>query len=183
MRARIASLVALSAVTSACVTDDAATSTAAHLPTTSAVFAGQYRVPTSPELEAAAVFPVAEITWTVLDGVATLHYDLPVGLVGGVLEVDLSGPIDASGAEASLTGEVGTGTCVAADGAFACREVFTGLGSLPISMAVVEQVAATEYAGAVADRRAVASQFASDPIGIAEVSLSAPVVDDHGGRR
>jgi len=163
-----------------CTTDEP--TGAAQLPTTTQVFGGRYRVPTvTAALEAAAVFTVAEIDWTVVGGVATLHYDLPVGLVGGVLEVTLTGPIDADGTTATLTGEAGTGTCTAGDAGFACLETFTGLGTLPISMTVVEDTARVEYPSGVADRRAVASQFASDPIGIAEVDYAAPVVDDNGG--
>lgn len=165
-----------------CTTDEPAGPGAPQLPTATRVYAGRYLVPTvTPELEAAAVFPVAEIDWTVVGGVATLHYDLPVGLVGGVLDVTLTGPIDPDGTTATLTGEVGVGTCTAGTTGFACLETFTGLGTLPISMAVVEDTARVEYPSGVADRRAVASQFASDPIGIAEVDYGAPVVDDSGG--
>jgi hypothetical protein len=79
-----------------------------------------------------------------------------------------------------LTGAVGIGSCVAAQTTITCQEHFSNLGVLPISMAVVEAVAATEYTGPVADRARVATVFSSDPIGIVDFDLQSPVVDDHG---
>src|SRR5262249_22816697 len=62
---------------------------------TSGSFIGHYVVPTSPDLASAANFGVPEVDWTVSAGTATLHYELPVGLVGGTLPVTLSGPMPA----------------------------------------------------------------------------------------
>ena len=46
-------------------------------------------------------------------------------------------------------------------------------------MALVERAAAAEYAGPVADRVAVATVFGQpDPIGIATLELTQPVVED-----
>jgi hypothetical protein len=152
------------------------------LPLTSGSYRGTYRVPTSPELAPAATFPLEhDVDWTVANGIVTLHYDLPVGLVGGDLSVTLTGSIEGGDTSLFISGEVGTGTCAAAGTTVTCREVFTGLGVLPIDMAVVEARAATEYSGSVLDRVAVATVFSSDPIGIVDFDLSAPVIDDHGG--
>jgi hypothetical protein len=147
---------------------------------TTGVFAGSYEVPTSLELAAAAQYPVDHVEWIVVDGNATLHYDLPLGLVGGKLDVTLTGRVEANGTVA-LAGPVGVGSCFADARTITCREEFTGLGALPISVAVIEQLAATQYAGPVRDRVAVAAMFASEPIGIVVIDLAAPVIDDNGG--
>lgn len=152
------------------------------IPMTTGEYEGHYRVPVAdPALEAAARFPVPHVDWTVAGGVATLHYDLPVGLVGGVLDVTLTGAIAAGDRQVTLTGTDGTGVCVAAGTVITCHEQFTGLGALPISMRVVEQQAALEYAGPAADRTTVATLFDWDPIGIVDFDLTRPAPDDNGG--
>jgi hypothetical protein len=153
----------------------------ADQPTSVAVsgsFAGNYEVPIAPALDAAATFDVDHVDWTVVGDIATLHYDLPVGLVGGDLDVTLTGEIDHATQTVALSGPVGTGTCTATAGIVSCREVFTNLGALPISIAVVEQYAAREYPGPVEDRVRVARMFASEPIGIVVFDLNTPVIDD-----
>ena len=151
------------------------------LPVATGSFAGRYVVPTTPDLSAAATFSVKEVDWTVAGNVVTLEYALPVGLVGGTARVALTGTL--AGTQATLTGAVGSGACTATATTVTCREELSGLGAMPISMAVV-QAAATDYAGPVADRVTVASLFGSDPIGFVEIDLSTPVpfgIDDHGG--
>lgn len=165
-----------------CTTDDPADpASGAALPHASGAFAGRYDVPTSPELAAAATFPVDHVDWTVANGVATLHYDLPLGLVGGDLSVTLTGPIEPGSEQITVTGPVGTGTCTAAGSVVTCREVFTNLGALPISTTVVEQRATLEYTGPLQDRLAVVNMFASEPIGIVIFDVQQPVFDDNGG--
>src|SRR5262245_60691958 len=61
------------------------------LPLTSGTYAGSYIVPASPDLQPAAEFIVPTIDWTVTEGKITLHYHLPVGLVGGDIEITMSG--------------------------------------------------------------------------------------------
>lgn len=153
------------------------------LPTTSGTFVGNYRVPVAdaPELEAAASYPVAEVHWTLVGNTVTLDYHLPDGLVGGLIGIDLSGPLAAGATQSDLAGDLAIGTCVAKAQIVTCAEDFGDLGVLPISMAVVDQAAAREYTGPVADRRAVAQRFSTDPIGILEIDFARPVVDDHGG--
>ncbi len=152
------------------------------LPLVSGDFIGTYRVPVEPALEAAAIFPVGHVEWLVVDGMVTLHYDLPVGLVGGVLDVDFVGPIAAGDRVAHLTSVNGTGTCTAVGTVISCLERFANLGPLPISTALVEQTAALEYAGPVADRTRVAMLFGGeDPIGIVEFDITHPAPDDGGG--
>ena len=173
---------ALSLALVAC-TDDGTTPVGGGdaIPQQSGSFVGHYRVPVSTELEAAAIFPVDHVDWTVTGGVATLHYDLPVGLVGGALDVTFTGAIARGATEATLTSPAGTGTCTAVGTVISCLERFGDLGTLPISMLVVEQTAAAEYAGPVDDRRAVATIFGGpDPIGIVEFDVSQLAPDDGG---
>jgi hypothetical protein len=164
-----------------CATEGATTGATAPIPVTTGIYAGSYEVPTTPNLESAAMFAVDHIDWTVAGSVATLHYDLPLGLVGGKVEVTLSGQLEPGATTLTLTGAVGTGSCVATASTITCREQFTNLGALPISTAVVEQQASLGYAGPVMHRLQVANQFASDPIGIAYIDLQSPIIDDHGG--
>ena len=152
---------------------------AAPLPNTSGAYRGAYAVPVPAELAAAATFPLDHLDWTVIGDVVTLHYDLPVGLVGGDVRIDLTGRLAPGATEVVLTGAVGSGTCTSDGLRLSCVEQFTGLGALPISMPLVEQTAAAEYAGPVADRVAVANVFGQpDPIGVATLELTAPVVED-----
>ena len=153
------------------------------VPTTSGKFAGHYVVPTTADLASAANFTVPDVSWTVSSGTATLHYELPVGLVGGTLPVTLSGPIASGATSVSLSSASGTGTCTASGTIISCSEAFSNLGTLPISMTVVQQTAVTDGVS-VTDRTAVANLFPSDPIGTVSLDLSKPAADDgghHGG--
>jgi hypothetical protein len=169
-------------LTTACTDDGDGGSTAptgAFPPTGS--YASAYRVPTTdPALASAAVYPVDHVDWTVTGDVLTLHYDLPLGLVGGKLDVTFTGTFDGTDTIA-IAGANGTGSCTVTGARVACNEVFVALGTLPIDMAVVEQRAVAEYPGPVADRRQLATVFGSDPIGIVEIDSTMPVVDDKGG--
>ena len=138
-----------------------------------------YRVPVESALEPAAEFALREASWKVVEGTAELEYDLPLGLVGGLLKVNLEGPFNAATGTAELSGPVGTGSCSVVGDIVSCVEHFTGLGPLPLSMDEVERIAMLEYDGPVQDRIDVASIFAIDPIGIAELDLAAlPTNDD-----
>jgi len=185
MRTLVLGLVASIAVIAGCTADGGAPlpplTPGDPLPATTGSYLGRYQVPTSAELAAAATYPVDHVDWTVAAGVVTLHYQLPDGLVGGRIDVTFTGTLPSGGTVVDLAGAVGTGTCVATATTVTCREEFTDLGTLPISMAVVEQVAAMQYAGPVADRVAVAGVFSSDPIGLVEIDLQSPIVDDSGG--
>ena len=150
------------------------------VPTTSGSFVGHYIVPAPPDIASAATFVVADVDWTVASGTATLHYELPLGLVGGVLPVTLSGPVAAGATSIQLTSTVGTGWCTAQGTQITCGEAFDDLGALPMSQAVVEQVAAQDTV-TVASRVAVANIFSSDPIGTVDFDLSVPADDDDGG--
>jgi hypothetical protein len=151
------------------------------IPTTTGSFLGSYTVPTSAALASAGVFSVPEVDWTITAGVVTLHYDLPVGLVGGDLSVTFSAPLASGATTAQLTGTNGTSGCTASGTVVTCSEVFSGLGTLPISMAVVQQQAASTFSGPVASRVAVANLFSSDPIGTVSFDTSKPADDDGGG--
>ena len=149
------------------------------LPRATGSYAGVYRVPTvSDELAAAATFPIESADWTVTGELVTLHYDLPVGLVGGDVDVTLTGVLAPGATRAELSGPVGTGSCTARGGIVSCTEIFDNIGTLPISVDVVARAAAMEYRGAVDDRVAVAMLFGSDPIGVLEFDLSMPELDD-----
>lgn len=147
------------------------------LPLTSGRFTGSYRVPTADGLAAASTFSVTRIDWTIQAGIARLDYPLPVGLVGGDLAIRLEGPIEPGATEVVLVDQVGTGTCVASASLVTCSERFIDLGAIPISLTVVEQVAAAEYPGPASDRVEVATQFASDPIGFVTIDLDSPIAD------
>jgi hypothetical protein len=152
----------------------------APLPQTSGTFAARYIVPVPAELADAAIYPVDHVDWEVAAGAVNLHYDLPEGLVGGLVPVSLSGPLAAGDTMIEVAGDNATGVCVATDSTVTCREEFFGLGALPLSMAVVTERAALEYSGPAADRQAVAGLFDTDPIGFVEIDLDSPVLDDHG---
>ena len=77
-----------------------------------------------------------------------------------------------------LSSNFGTGTCTAQGSKITCTEELTNLGTLPISEAVVEQVAAVEYPGPASDRVQVAAFFSSDPIGTVDFDISKPAPDD-----
>jgi hypothetical protein len=152
------------------------------IPTTSGRFVGTYVVPTSADLASAAIFSVPEVSWSISGGgTATLHYDLPIGLVGGSLSVQLSGPITAGATTVHLTNSNGTGNCTASGTVISCGEAFTNLGTLPISMTVVQQQAAATFSGPVASRVAVAGIFSSDPIGTVSFDVSQPSGGGDGG--
>lgn len=179
MQMRIAG--AALALVAACSSDATDPSVEARdpVPAASGTFAGGYRVPTeTPALESAARYPVEDVHWFVTGNQVTLEYKLPVGLVGGKLEVEMSGTMEPDASTVTLSSSQGDGTCVAAAHEITCHEVFTNLGALPISEAVVAQVARTEYPGAVADRVALARQFGSEPIGIVIIDTLTPIVDD-----
>lgn len=172
----------ISATLVGCATDDAQPMTQPvpnhPIPNASGEYVGEYRVPTSAALEASATYPVESVDWTLIDGLVTLHYDLPLGLVGGDVDVTLTGTLEPGAHTLELTGAVGTGSCVVPKpDVIVCTEVFTNLGVLPISMAVVERSAAAE-AISIRDRVAIATQFASDPIGVVYIDLQAPYLDD-----
>jgi hypothetical protein len=156
---------------------------ARSVPTKSGSFVGHYTVPTSANLADAALFDVPEVDWTVVGGIATLHYDLPVGLVGGDLSVTLTGTMAPGSTKVQLAVGSGNGTCTATSATvITCSEVFGNLGALPISQNVVVQTAAVEYPGPSSDRVAVANIFSSDPIGTVRFDVSIPSDDDdHGG--
>jgi hypothetical protein len=151
------------------------------VPMTTGSFRGHYVVPAPASIADAATFVVSEVDWTVTAGTATLHYDLPVGLVGGEISVTFSGPIAANATTVRLTGTSGSGSCTASGTVIRCSENFGDLGPLPINQAIVEQTAATDYSGPVANRVAVANIFSSDPIGTVDLDTSLVSDDDHGG--
>ncbi|HVV85457.1 MAG TPA: hypothetical protein VHE35_20500, partial [Kofleriaceae bacterium] len=87
----------------------------------------------------------------------------------------------AGDAEVTLTGDQGTAACTAVASVVTCHEALANVGTLPISMRVVEQTAAADYAGPATDRTTVASVFGSDPIGFVDFDLTRAAPDDHGG--
>jgi hypothetical protein len=139
------------------------------LPTTSGTFRGHYVVPVPAHLVAAAKYPVDAVEWSVEHGIATLRYYLPMGLVGGSIEVEFRGSL-APGATSVVLKSTGggTSTCTALSTTVRCHEIFGDLGALPISMKIVRALAAQEYPGPVEDRVAVANVFSSDPIGFVD---------------
>jgi hypothetical protein len=177
----IASLLAGCAISAPVEGQQSETITADAVPRKSGSFLGHYVVPAPADLADAALFAMPEVDWTVTRGVATLHYDLPVGLVGGDLSVTLSGPIPSGATSVHLSSNFGSGTCTSQGSKITCSELLTNLGTLPISEAVVEQVAAVEYPGPASDRVQVATFFSSDPIGTIDFDVTQPSPDDDGG--
>src|SRR4051812_39160789 len=154
--------------------------TSQTIPTTTGRFIGSYTVPTSADLASAAIFDVPEVKWTISSGIVTLHYDLPVGLVGGDLSVTFSAPLGSGATNVHLTGLNGTSACTASGTVVSCGENFANLGPLPISMAIVQQDAAATFPGPVSSRVAVANFFSSDPIGTIRFDVSRPLTDGGG---
>jgi hypothetical protein len=143
------------------------------LPTASGTFPGHYVVPAPPPLAAAARYSVDQVDWIVEHGIATLRYYLPVGLVGGSLEVEFSGSLRPGATTVTLkSAGGGTSTCTALGTTVTCQEIFGDLGPLPISMKVVTAYAAQEYPGPAEDRVAVANLFSSDPIGFVNFNVA-----------
>jgi len=169
-----------------CATSDAELSdplqqptTTTPVPTTSGEFVGHYVVPAPATLASAATFAVPEVEWTVTAGVATLHYDLPVGLVGGDVSVTLTGTLPPGSTTLQLTAGSGVGSCTAAGTQITCSEDFGNLGAMPISQTMVTQTAMQDGV-APASRAQVAALFGNDPIGTVRFDLSQPS-EDHGG--
>lgn len=160
-----------------CATDDASPTPPDQLPQTSGSYIGTYKVPTDPALAAAATFEVARIDWRVTGDGVHLGYDLPMGLVGGSVSVDMDGALGTT--TASLSGDRGTASCGVTGTVVTCSEHLANLGALPLSTDVVEQQAALDYAGPAADRVQVAQVFSSDPIGSVAFDIALPTADDN----
>jgi uncharacterized membrane protein YgcG len=150
------------------------------VPMTSGKFVGHYVVPAPTNMASAATFAMTEVQWTVSGGTATLHYDLPLGLVGGSLSISLGGAISSTTTSVQLASNVGTGTCTAQGSVITCGEQLANLGTLPISETVVQQTAVADNQP-VASRTAIAASFSSDPIGTVDFDLNAPADDGGGG--
>jgi hypothetical protein len=162
---------------------EASSVTSQTIPTTTGSFIGSYVVPSSSDLASAAIFAVPEVTWSITGSIVTLHYDLPVGLVGGDISVTFTGSLASGATNAQLTGANGTSACTASGTIVSCSEAFTNLGTLPVSMTIVQQQAIATFSGPVSSRVAVANLFSSDPIGTISFDVSKPSTDGggHGG--
>lgn len=132
---------------------------------------GIYEVPVSAELSPSASYATTDIRWTVLDGEARLSYDLPASLVGHAINVDFRGPFDASAGKGTLTGSAGTADCTVVGTSVVCNETMRGLRPIEVDRDAVAASARAD-AASIADRIAIADQFAADPIGIIRFSLS-----------
>ncbi|MGE0869763.1 MAG: hypothetical protein AB7P03_14455 [Kofleriaceae bacterium] len=144
---------------------------------TGGTFAARYRVPVHAGLDAAAEFEVDRVRWKVEGNEVELRYRLPVGLVGGRVEVRLSGFLEDGASTVDLVGDVGVASCAASSTTIECHEIFDDLGPLPRSVALVEQAAAIQYEGPISDRVQVANLFGSDPIGVVHIELDQPYID------
>lgn len=134
---------------------------------------GTYEVPASAELAGVSTYATVDIHWTLLAGEARLAYDLPAAIVGRKLSVDFRGPFDAHAGTGTLTGTAGTAECALTGTTMTCRETMGGLLPIEVDREGVT-ASATADAVSVADRIAVADQFARDPIGILRFELPAP---------
>jgi hypothetical protein len=158
-----------------------ATSTAAAAPASGA----SYEVPVPADLASAATYNVTEVDWSVSpSGIAHLSYPLPLGLVGQALEVDLSGPFDAATQTGILTGAAGSATCTLSGSSLTCNETLSGFLPLTPNLAVVQAVAAQDFAGPAQQRVDVAIRFSADPLGIlhADLASNAASAEDGSGK-
>ncbi len=150
-------------------------------------FSGAYDVPVPPELAAAATYATAHIHWTTQDGAARLEYDLPQGLVGGVVHVEFAGAFDPQANKATLTGAAGSAECTVSATSVSCLEHMPGILPLQPDMAMVEAFSRQDYAGPVQHRVEVTRRFIGDPIGIVRFELdtgvAAPPDDDAKQKR
>jgi hypothetical protein len=131
-------------------------------------------------LEAAAEYPVLNVRWSVSNGVARLNYDLPLDLVGRSVGLSFEGAVDPQSSSVTLTGNVGTASCVVGTTTVVCHETMNGLTPLMPDYGVVEKLAAADYPGPVADRVSVTQRFAGDPIGIVTIDLTTPASNGGG---
>jgi len=141
--------------------------------------AAVYSVPVEPALEAAATFPVSDVDWEIEGGVASLDYDLPLGLTGIRQKVRLEGTYDAVKKAWILAGPMGTGDCTITGTALHCLEHLPG-----ITVNVPAAAARTPAGIDAAKRLAVIQQFPVDPVGILDATLRTKGDDDDdSGRR
>lgn len=141
-------------------------------------FSGFYDVPVPPELAAAATYAAPEVHWTVANGQARLEYDLPVGLVGGHIEVAFVGSFDPNADKQHLAGPAGTAECTLTAKNVSCFEVMRGLLPIVADMSLVEAAAKQDYAGPIQDRIDVTQRFIGDPLGIVRFELATGVVEE-----
>jgi hypothetical protein len=140
-------------------------------------YAGVYDVPVPPELAAAATYKVAEVNWRANAGAAKLAYNLPSGLVGGSIRVTFDGTFDPATNRGTLTGPAGTSECTGTATEIVCQETMRGLLPIQADMALIQSLAASEYAGPVQHRIDVAQRFIGDPIGIIRIDLRTGVAE------
>jgi hypothetical protein len=164
----------------ASVEQAATTASSNPLPMTSGSFQGKYNVPAPSSLSDASTFTMAEVDWTIVSGVVTLHYDLPVGLVGGDVSVSLTAPLTSGTASDTLSGTAGSGTCTCSGSVVSCSESLGGIGQMPVSTAVVQSTASANKVP-VSDAVAVANRFGNDPIGTVSFDMSKPSTESGGG--
>jgi hypothetical protein len=111
-----------------------------------------------------------------------LKYDLPIGLVGGAVNVTMTGEMDNATSTTILTGDAGEASCAIVDQVVTCHEQLSGIGAMPINMEEVRRVAVAEFRGPVSAREDIATIFGSDPIGIASFNLSPSAGHGGGGK-
>jgi hypothetical protein len=91
-----------------------------------------------------------------------LDYDLPALLVGKSTRISFRSEPGAT-AVYRLTGNNGTADCAAANGIWSCQEQLTGL---EVDSSALDQRLASLPPTEATGRRAVASVFGNDPIGV-----------------
>ena len=121
-----------------------------------------YHVPVPSELEPYANFALADLRFRERGGEWTLDYTVPVLLVGGNQNVSFRGTESAPGVY-ELEGDAGQATCHAEAAGYRCDEV---LRSVELDADKLERALGALSAEESRGRRAVASRFADDPIGV-----------------
>src|SRR5262249_59454310 len=95
-----------------------------------------------------------------------LHYYLPAGLVGGEIEVTMTGAVpNQMTSSYNLSGPLGTTTCAVRNSTWlSCSASYTGLPALPIDIEVVRSTAAA-HGDDIDHRQGVSAIYGRDPEG------------------
>jgi hypothetical protein len=121
-----------------------------------------------PPRSAVSTYDTGGVEWTVEGDRVRLGYSLPRLLLGAAQRVSFSGPYS-PGATMTLTGSMGTATCVlnpSASIALRCDERFVGL---TVDLVGVRREAMRVDPSQVDARVAVSERFTIEPIGVLEV--------------
>jgi hypothetical protein len=134
-----------------------------------AVVHGTYRVPVPDDLAPFATYELDDASVEIVDGVLTVQFRLPEGLLGFTAPATFTGNVASSGGavEVAVSGYMGHGSC-RFDGGVECALAYYAVET--------DLTAVTEYWRARGDafidaRVQVASLFDDDPLGVLRLSV------------